>query len=390
MQVRPAPRQRDEKPRRGEQPIEHLLRRAGFGASRQELDDYSDLGFCAAVRRLVNYEAVPDDVDSLIGQPGYVADHGPRRVPAPDEHHRRPPALAVPHGPHAPPAPGEDDALLAQPLRHGVHQDRRRVRRRGSHARTWRRSRTRIRSSVKGQIELLREFALGNFRDLLIAIAKDLAMLVWLDGRTNVKGRPQENFARELMELFTMGVGTFAEADVYAGRARVHRLEPDAARRTRTTRSTTRRAARHDAKDFTFPIYANGEHGIPARAADAGMQDGIDLIDAVARHPETGPRLARKLYGFFVSEVDPPDEGLISELCRHLLRQRLRDEAGRRAAAAVAGSSRDPVESVRALFLARGVRRPRAQGSRLGRVLGQRRADADGRTWGSSSSSRRT
>ena len=42
-------------------------------------------------------------------------------------------------------------------------------------------------------------------------------MLVWLDGRTNVRGRPQENFARELMELFTMGVGTFTENDVYAG-----------------------------------------------------------------------------------------------------------------------------------------------------------------------------
>ena len=72
-------------------------------------------------------------------------------------------------------------------------------------------------NQVKGQIELFRQYALGNFRDLLVAVAKDTAMLVWLDGRTNVKGRPQENFARELMELFTMGVDTFAETDVYAG-----------------------------------------------------------------------------------------------------------------------------------------------------------------------------
>ena len=42
-------------------------------------------------------------------------------------------------------------------------------------------------------------------------------MLVWLDGRSNVRAQPQENFARELMELFTMGVGTFTETDVYAG-----------------------------------------------------------------------------------------------------------------------------------------------------------------------------
>src|SRR5262249_19652909 len=72
-------------------------------------------------------------------------------------------------------------------------------------------------AGVRGQLELLREFALGNFRDLLLAVAKDTAMLVWLDGRTNVKGKPQENFARELMELFTMGVDTFAESDVVSG-----------------------------------------------------------------------------------------------------------------------------------------------------------------------------
>ena len=46
------------------------------------------------------------------------------------------------------------------------------------------------------------------------------------------------------------------------------------------------------------------------------MQDGIDLINAVARHPATGPRLARKLYAYFVNEVDLPDEGLIDDLAR--------------------------------------------------------------------------
>jgi uncharacterized protein (DUF1800 family) len=53
---------------------------------------------------------------------------------------------------------------------------------------------------------------------------------------------------------------------------------------------------------------------IPARAASAGMQDGIDLITAVAAHPATGPRLARKLYGFFINEVDEPDAALLDEV----------------------------------------------------------------------------
>ena len=59
---------------------------------------------------------------------------------------------------------------------------------------------------VQGQIEMLRANALGNFQQILVNIAKDTAMLVWLDGRTNVRTRPQENFAREIMELFTLGV----------------------------------------------------------------------------------------------------------------------------------------------------------------------------------------
>ena len=70
---------------------------------------------------------------------------------------------------------------------------------------------------VKGQLELFREYALGNFRDLLIAVAKDPAMLVWLDGRLNTNPQqPQENFAREIMELFTFGVDHVVEDDVKA------------------------------------------------------------------------------------------------------------------------------------------------------------------------------
>jgi uncharacterized protein (DUF1800 family) len=139
-------------------------------------------------------------------------------------------------------------------------------------------------------------------------------MLVWLDGRTNVKGKPQENFARELMELFTMGVDTFAETDVYAG-ARVF-TGWNLARPQNAYYTFSYVAAQHDttAKEFTFPIYSNGSKVIPARSQDAGMQDGIDLINAVAAHPATGPRLARKLYQFFINEISEPDPGLIADL----------------------------------------------------------------------------
>jgi uncharacterized protein (DUF1800 family) len=65
------------------------------------------------------------------------------------------------------------------------------------------------------------------------------------------------------------------------------------------------------AKTFTFPIYRDGGTTIPARAASDGMQDGIDFISALARHPATARRLARKLWNFFVSEVVPPDEATL-------------------------------------------------------------------------------
>src|SRR4029079_14697209 len=71
-------------------------------------------------------------------------------------------------------------------------------------------------AQVRGQIEMLRDNALGKFKDILLAIAKDTAMLVWLDGRTNTKAQPQENFGREIMELFTVGVGNYTEGGVYA------------------------------------------------------------------------------------------------------------------------------------------------------------------------------
>jgi len=137
-------------------------------------------------------------------------------------------------------------------------------------------------------------------------------MLFWLDGRQNTRARPQENFGREIMELFTMGVGNFTEQDVYAA-ARVftgwNLTNPRQADGT-VVYQFFYNAAQHDtaAKTFTFPIYSDGNKTIPTRPATAGMQDGLDLIDALAANPVTARYLARKLYRFFVSEVENDDQ----------------------------------------------------------------------------------
>src|SRR5258708_23227963 len=65
-----------------------------------------------------------------------------------------------------------------------------------------------------GQLELFQKHGTGNFRDLTLAVAQDPAMLSFLDAGVNVKGASNENFAREIMELFTMGVGNYTEKDI--------------------------------------------------------------------------------------------------------------------------------------------------------------------------------
>ncbi|MFP5380339.1 MAG: DUF1800 family protein, partial [Vicinamibacteria bacterium] len=77
-------------------------------------------------------------------------------------------------------------------------------------------------------------------------------------------------------------------------------------------------AAQHDteAKTFSFPIYRDGSRTIPARSSVGGIEDGLDLITAVASHPLTGPRLARKLYAYFINDVDAPDEALVADVAR--------------------------------------------------------------------------
>jgi uncharacterized protein (DUF1800 family) len=297
--------------------IEHLLRRIGFGAAPGDVERYAELGYATALDHLINYEKIHDGVDDHIGEPGYALFTVSGR-PVPDTnigqarqrwlfrmvHSERPlqekmtlfwhnhfaTAYSKVSGEIG--AAEGARAMAAKPSEHPA--------------------------GLEGQLELMRRMATGNFRDLTVAMSKDPAMIVWLDGRTNVRAKPQENFARELMELFTMGVGHYTEEDVYAG-ARVFtgwNLTGRQAAATTPYYNFFYNANQHDAtaKTFTFPIYANGGKTIPARSASAGMQDGIDLIDACVRHPATGPRLARKMYGYFVNEVDPPDETLIASM----------------------------------------------------------------------------
>src|SRR6266404_414330 len=195
--------------------IEHLLRRAGFGARPDELDTYGAMSIPQAVDALVNYERVSTDVDALIGHAGYVnvttrGQFAPNTTIVDSRqrwlfrmlHTDRPLQEKMTLFWHNHFATGYNK--IAGTL--GAAEGARYMAAKASEDP----------GQVRGQIEMLRDNALGNFRDILLNIAKDTAMLVWLDGRTNTKAKPQENFGREVMELFTMGVGHYTEPDVYA------------------------------------------------------------------------------------------------------------------------------------------------------------------------------
>ncbi len=137
-----------------------------------------------------------------------------------------------------------------------------------------------------GELELFHEMGTGSFRDLMVAVAQDPAMLSFLDAGVNVKGAPNENFAREIMELFTMGVGNYSEEDI---------------------REAARAFTGWNYVDLEFVINAD-QHDDSEKTflGQTGNFDGVDIIDIIMEQPVTAEYIAGKLYRFFVrDDLDP-------------------------------------------------------------------------------------
>ncbi len=146
-----------------------------------------------------------------------------------------------------------------------------------------------------GQIETLRRHANGNFRDLLVALAQDPAMLIWLDNRENVKGRPNENFAREIMELFCMGEGQgYSESDI---RELARAFTGWTLRPIKTTNDAARFVADPKLHD----------DGVKTFLGETGRFNGYDAIDIILKQRATPRFITRKLYREFVREEITPE-----------------------------------------------------------------------------------
>ncbi len=140
---------------------------------------------------------------------------------------------------------------------------------------------------MEQQLALLHRHATGNFRTLLIEVARGPAMLAYLDAAENVKGAPNENFAREVMELFTMGVGNYTEKDIReAARAFTGWIDDDLDFKVDP--------AKHDDGSKTF-------------LGRSGNFDGVDILNIILEQKITAEYMAGKLYKFFVRENLAPD-----------------------------------------------------------------------------------
>jgi uncharacterized protein (DUF1800 family) len=153
------------------------------------------------------------------------------------------------------------------------------------------------------QFELLRKHALGNFGHLLQAMSRDPAMMVWLDTKGSTKGNPNENYARELMELFSLGIGHYTEKDI-----------------------------REAARAFTGwdivgvePIYRKDQHddGEKTVIGHTGKWKGADVVRFCLDQEAMPYFIAGKLFRFLVSESVPATKELLQPLAEQFRKSNL-------------------------------------------------------------------
>ena len=148
-----------------------------------------------------------------------------------------------------------------------------------------------------GQVLLFQEHAAGNFGTLLSAVTRDPAMLVFLDAGQNLKGRANENFGRELMELFTMGVGHYTEQDI---------------------REAARAFTGWRDNDLTFHI-DDAQHDGSEKTVlgHTGPLGGQDVVDIILAQPATANFITGKLYRFLVrDDLSPQFQNRLGDLLR--------------------------------------------------------------------------
>ncbi|MDP8921812.1 MAG: DUF1800 domain-containing protein [Chloroflexota bacterium] len=155
------------------------------------------------------------------------------------------------------------------------------------------------------QVDMFRRLGLGNFRDILVELSRDPSMIFWLDNQENTTDVHNENYGRELLELFSMGIGNYTEDDV---KACARAFTGWGIKNLLNTGPFGRNV-------WEFKFYPElHDYGEKEFLGERGNFDGPDVIDIIVRQPATARFIATRLYLFFVS--DTPDEAAIEELAQ--------------------------------------------------------------------------
>ncbi len=262
--------------------IAHLMRRAGFGASRDQLDTYMAKGYEATVEELLDPGEEQRMGDDLIRRfhpelSGMIGPLGPA-----ENWHYRMITTSTPLQ--------EKMALFW----HGIFA-------------------TGYPKVLQGkvlsdQIRMLRRYSMGSFKTLLVELAKDPAMIIWLDNQHNHKGSMNENFGRELLELFSMGVGNYTEDDIKEC-ARAFSGWTIGNREYMEMRSQRDSDMPYGRISWHFR-YDQDDHddGEKQFLGQKGNFNGEDVIDIICQQPATARFISRHLYSFFVVDEPPVNQ----------------------------------------------------------------------------------
>ena len=269
----------------------HLMRRAGFGATRDELEALVEKGYQAAVEDLLapaSVEAMPDDIIRR-----YHVDQSELRIQGAGAANWLYKMVSTS-------APLQEKTALFWHTLFAAGE------RKVNNLKT-----------MVGQVDRFRRHGLGNFRTLLEELSSEPAMLYWLDNNENHRIAVNENYGRELLELFSMGIGNYTEQDVKEC-ARAFTGWTVEAAEYMTLRSTKASIWPYGRVAFQFE-YRSDDHDESEKEflGERGTFDGRDIIDIIVRQPATAKFVARRLFLFFAAdEIDEHGEQVVDDMAR--------------------------------------------------------------------------
>ena len=275
----------------------HLMNRAGFGGSPQDIENLRQMGLPKAVSWFVDYEAIPD------------------KTPAPDWAQLDPQLLATREA-----IRNAADPQTRQMLQQQQNQEENSqmadlrywwIRRMALGPRPFQEKMTlfwhghfatsfeKVRTPyfLWLQNETLRQHATGNFNELLIAASEDPAMLLYLDGANSHKDKPNENFAREVMELFTLGEGNYTEQDIQ-----------------QAAKAYTGWGFSKDRLHYAYHPY-NHDPGTKTVFGQTGNFTGEDVLNMICDKPECARFITKGIWRFFAQ--DQPPQPVVDALADH-------------------------------------------------------------------------